>query len=126
MERKSYQDSAAERELREAIAALRAEFEALRDETEKEAHRRAEAERVAEEAKANATEQERYEARVEELVREGYTQGQENAILRQRDYKPDEFEAYWEYVESCKVQAKKEVLGVESTPNRNIIEEEVI
>lgn len=44
-------------------------------------------------------------------IRERYDQDDENAILRQRDTKPDEFAAYNEYVEQCKTAVKKE-LGI--------------
>ena len=126
MEFTSYQGNAALRELREEIAALRAEIAAINAEREETATRAAETLKAEEEAKANATPQEKYETRVEELIRERYTAGEELAVLRQRDYKPGEFNAYWEYVEKCKVQAKAEVLGVESEPHENIIEEEVL
>lgn len=126
MEFTSYQGNAALRELREEIAALRAEIAAINAEREEAATRAAETLKAEEEAKANATPQEKYETRVEELIRERYTAGEELAVLRQRDYKPDEFNAYWEYVERCKVQEKAEVLGVESEPHENIIEEEVL
>lgn len=122
MEFTSYQEIAGVRELREEIAALRAEIAAINAERT----RAAETLKAEEEAKANATPQEKYETRVEELIRERYTAGEELAVLRQRDYKPDEFNGYWEYVEKCKVQAKAEVLGVESEPHENIIEEEVL
>lgn len=123
---KGYQEIAEVSELREGIAALRAEIAAINAEREEKATRAAEELKAEEEAKANATPQEKYKARVEELIRERYTAGEELAVLRQRDYKPDEFNAYWEYAEKCKVQAKAEVLGVESEPHENIIEEEVL
>lgn len=123
---KSYQEIAGMRELHEKIAELRAEIAAINAEREETATRAAEALKAEEEAKANATPQKKYEMRVEELIRERYTAGEELAVLRQRDYKPDEFNAYWEYVEKCKVQAKAEVLGIESEPHENIIEEEVL
>lgn len=126
MEFTSYQGNAALRELREEIAVLRAEIAAINAEREQMATRTAETLKVEEEAKANATPQEKYETRVEELIRERYTAGEELAVLRQRDYKPDEFNAYWEYAEKCKVQAKAEVLGIKSEPHANIIEEEVL
>lgn len=44
-------------------------------------------------------------------IRERYDQDDENAILRQRDTKPDEFAAYNEYVEQCKTAVKEE-LGI--------------
>ena len=53
--------------------------------------------------------QERYEERVAELIREKYSVNQELAILRQRDGKPEEFEAYNAYAEECKATARKEI-----------------
>lgn len=50
----------------------------------------------------------KYENRVVELLREKYSLNQELAILRQRDKKPDEYAAYNEYAEECKVKAKAE------------------
>ena len=50
-----------------------------------------------------------YSNKVEELVRAKYSVSAELAILRQRDTKPEEFNTYNEYVESCKVQAKQEL-----------------
>ena len=46
-----------------------------------------------------------YEERVVAKIRERYSVDDELAILRQRDTKPDEFEAYNEYAESCKEEA---------------------
>ena len=47
-----------------------------------------------------------YEQRVQQSIRERYSVDDELAILRQRDTKPDEFAAYYEYAEQCKAQAK--------------------
>ena len=47
-----------------------------------------------------------YEQRVQQSIRERYSVADELAILRQRDTKPDEFAAYFEYAEQCKAQAK--------------------
>lgn len=49
-----------------------------------------------------------YEQRVEALIRERYTVSDELAILRQRDTKPAEFEAYDAFCEACKLRAKEE------------------
>lgn len=49
-----------------------------------------------------------YEARVEQLIRERYTLAQEFAILRQQNVKTDEYNAYFEFCEKCKLQAKSE------------------
>lgn len=42
-------------------------------------------------------------------IRERYTVSDELAILRQRDEKPEEFEAYFAFCESCKALARAEV-----------------
>ena len=47
-----------------------------------------------------------YEGLIESLVRKKYTLGQELAVLRKRDVEPDEFRAYYEYVEKCKIDVK--------------------
>jgi hypothetical protein len=44
-------------------------------------------------------------------IRRRYNLNQELAILRQRDTKPQEYAEYYEYVESCKAEAKAE-LGI--------------
>ena len=51
-----------------------------------------------------------YEERVEQYIRERYGVSDELAILRQRDTKADEFNAYYEYCEECKRIAKEEQL----------------
>ena len=50
-----------------------------------------------------------YEQRGQQSIRERYSVDDELAILRQRDTKPDEFAAYYEYAEQCKAQAKKQM-----------------
>ena len=47
-----------------------------------------------------------YEQMVEDFIRERYTVSDELAILRQRDTKPEEFEAYNAFCEECKARAK--------------------
>lgn len=47
-----------------------------------------------------------YEERVVAKIRERYSIDDELAILRQRDTKPEEFEAYNEYAEQCKKEVK--------------------
>lgn len=47
-----------------------------------------------------------YEERVVELIRERYTIDDEIAILRQKDTKQDEYQAWYDFCESCKAQAK--------------------
>lgn len=55
---------------------------------------------------ADSTPKPTYEQRVQALVWERYSVADELAILRQRDTKPEEFAAYFEYAEQCKAQAK--------------------
>ena len=50
-----------------------------------------------------------YENLIIRKIRTKYTVNQELAILRQRDTKPEEFEAYNAFVEQCKADAKKEL-----------------
>jgi hypothetical protein len=52
-----------------------------------------------------------YEQLVVSKIRERYTIDQELAILRQRDTKPQEFDEYNTYVESCKTLSKEELNG---------------
>ena len=47
-----------------------------------------------------------YENAVNAAIREKYTLSQELAILRQRDTKPEEYNAYNAYCEMCKIEAK--------------------
>lgn len=53
-----------------------------------------------------------YETMIIRKIRAMYTVDQELAILRQRDTKPAEFEAYNAFVEQCKAETKQE-LGIE-------------
>ncbi len=54
-----------------------------------------------------------YDEAVNAEIRKRYTESQEFALLRQRDEKPDEYEQYYDYCESCKayVKQKKEEYG---------------
>lgn len=47
-----------------------------------------------------------YAEKVNMLVREKYSVSDELAIQRQRDTKPEEFQAYYDFVEECKEKAK--------------------
>ena len=55
--------------------------------------------------------QEAYALRVGELVRARYSVSDELAILRQREDKPEEFQAYNAFAEACKAAAHAEVYG---------------
>lgn len=48
-----------------------------------------------------------YKEKVRELIAERYDIGDELAIQRQRDSKPDEFDTYNEYAEDCKRRARE-------------------
>lgn len=50
-----------------------------------------------------------YEELVVQLIRERYTLDDELAIQRQKETKPDEWEAYFAYCEECKAKAKEKV-----------------
>ena len=62
-------------------------------------------------AELNGVTAEVYGQEVDRLIRRRYTLSQELAIMRQRDKKPEEWEAYNAYCEECKAEAKKEVYG---------------
>ena len=47
-----------------------------------------------------------YKEKVVEKVRRKYTVDDELAILRQRDTKPEEYQAYYDYVEAVKAEVK--------------------
>lgn len=55
-----------------------------------------------------------YEQLVEQLIREKYSVSQELAILRQRDAKPDEWQAYYDLAEDCKARARELSAAVET------------
>ena len=63
---------------------------------------------------ANSVLDDMYAQRVVELVRVRYDINSELAILRQRTSKKAEFNAYNEYVEQCKAQARAEIYGEEN------------
>lgn len=50
-----------------------------------------------------------YEERVEARIRERYSIGQEFAIQRQRDTKPEEFAEYFAFVEKVKAEERGDV-----------------
>ena len=58
----------------------------------------------------NGVIQERYHARVVELIRQKYSADDEQALTRQAllGRKLDEYAVYDDYCEACKAQAKKE------------------
>lgn len=52
-----------------------------------------------------------YENKVSALIRKKYSLNAELAILRQRDTKPEEYQAYNDYAEQCKALVKQEMQG---------------
>lgn len=54
-----------------------------------------------------------YEEQVVAKIRERYSVDDELAILRQRDTKPEEFEAYNQYAEQCKKEIKESIFSTE-------------
>ena len=53
-----------------------------------------------------------YDEAVNTEIRKRYSESQEFAILRQKDEKPEEYEAYYAYCEQCKAYVKSKK-GVE-------------
>ena len=53
--------------------------------------------------------QQAIDSAIERKIRKRYSVGNELAILRQRDDKPEEFAEYNAYVEECKAAVKAEV-----------------
>ena len=49
------------------------------------------------------------EALISEKIRKVYSVNDELAILRQREEKPEEFEAYYTFVEECKREVKEKL-----------------
>lgn len=57
-------------------------------------------------AELNTAEPIPYEQRVSDRIRERYSLDEELAILRQRDTKPEEFQAYFDYAERVKQEER--------------------
>lgn len=57
-----------------------------------------------------------YNEEVNSMIRGKYSLSEELAILRQRDSKPDEFAAYNEYAEYCKVEVKRRMAEEQPSP----------
>lgn len=60
-------------------------------------------------ARANGVLNKLYEQEVVNRIRQRYSLNQELAILRQKETKPDEFNEYYNFVESIKSQVKTEI-----------------
>ena len=58
-----------------------------------------------------------YEDEVNNLVREKYSLSEELSLLRQKESKADEYQVYYDYVESCKTAAKDKVKEYEEWRN---------
>lgn len=63
------------------------------------------------------TDDERYRARVVDLIRMQYSVDDELAFLRQRESKAKEFDSYFTFCEACKKQAYEEIYGKEPPAN---------
>ena len=61
-------------------------------------------------SKLNGTEKTDYAALVDAEIRKKYSISAELAILRQRDTKPEEYEAYYSYAEECKQKVREEMV----------------
>lgn len=57
-----------------------------------------------------------YNEEVNSMIRGKYSLSEELAILRQRDSKPEEFAAYNEYAECCKVEVKRRMAEEQPSP----------
>lgn len=55
----------------------------------------------------NQVEEPSYEELVNDFIRERYSASDEFAVIRQKDEKPEEFEAYYSYCEDCKLRARQ-------------------
>ena len=55
-----------------------------------------------------------YEALVAKLIHKSYSIDSELAILRQKDEKPEEYQTYYNFAESCKEQARTYIAERES------------
>lgn len=62
-------------------------------------------------AELELAKQNQYEDMIVAKIRQRYSVNQELAILRQQTTKPEEYQAYYDYVEQCKAEAKSEVLN---------------
>lgn len=57
-------------------------------------------------ATLNGTLHEHYSHLVDEKISQRYSISEQIALLRQRDEKPEEFAAFYEYAEACKAEVK--------------------
>ena len=71
-------------------------------------------------AQRNGKTNELYGQEVNRLIRERYGLSEELALLRKRDEEPEEFAAYNEYAEQCKVIARQNIYGIEVQDDESI------
>lgn len=64
---------------------------------------------TAEEAERRYWQNTPYDDAVNAEIRKGYSGSQEFAILRQKEEKPEEYEAYYAFCESCKEYVKDQI-----------------
>lgn len=69
-------------------------------------YREATADEVADILQIMAPVEQDYDEAVNFEIRKRYTESQEFAVLRQKDEKPDEYAAYYNYCEECKAYVK--------------------
>lgn len=62
-------------------------------------------------SKLNGTQDDAYEQEVTRLIRKRYSLSDELSLQRQKEKKPEEWEAYNAYCEQCKAEAKAAVYG---------------
>lgn len=63
-----------------------------------------------------------YDAEVERLIALRYTHGKEIEVNRERETRPERFEAYLAYVEACKAQAREALMAGEGEEDSEISE----
>lgn len=63
-----------------------------------------------------------YDAEVERLIALRYSHGKEIEVNRERETRPERFEAYLAYVEACKAQAREALMAGEGEEDSEISE----
>lgn len=67
-----------------------------------------------------------YDAEVERLIALRYSHGKEIEVNRERETRPERFEAYLAYVEACKTQAREALMAGEGEEDSEISEDSEI
>lgn len=57
----------------------------------------------------------KYKHKVEELIAQRYSFGDELALQRQKDKKPEEYQEYYDFAEECKVKARAMIYNTYTT-----------